>query len=188
MDKIYKITSPNGKLYIGRTKHFDARMNEHKCNALTKQLPNSLYRAIRKYGWDNMKREIICEIESSKAEVLEEEMIKLNDSVRRGYNDTYNGHGGGDMWVGRRDTDKYMDYVEKQRIERIGENNGMFGKTHTVEAKQLQKEKAKGRFSLPWFIDRNGEDDGTRMYNERCEKLRNRKLNTDSKGRFTKKG
>ena len=103
MDVIYKISSPKGKVYIGRTNNFDGRMAEHKCSALTKKANNSLYKAIRKYGWDNMIKEIICEVETEKAQKLEEELIKAYDSVRNGYNDTYVG-GGGDIWDGRRDT------------------------------------------------------------------------------------
>jgi predicted GIY-YIG superfamily endonuclease len=33
MDVIYKITSPNKKVYIGRTKNFDERMEAHRYNA-----------------------------------------------------------------------------------------------------------------------------------------------------------
>lgn len=185
MDIIYKITSPTNKVYIGRTSDFNRRMIEHKASA-SKNCKNTLYKAIRKYGWDNFTKEIICEVEPNIAQKLEEEMIKLNDSVRKGYNDTYNG-GGGDYWDGKRDTIEYMEYVEKMRQRSLGTKNGMFGKEHSEEAKQLQKEKAKGRFSLEWFKERNGDDIGTQMYNERCQQLKNRNLNTDSKGRFIKK-
>jgi hypothetical protein len=67
-----------------------------------------------------------------------------------------------------------------------GELNGMYGKSHSEEAKQKQKEKAKGRFSLEWYIDRNGSEEGTRLYEERRTWLKNRNLKKDSKGRFIK--
>ena len=63
----------------------------------------------------------------------------------------------------------------------------MFGKTDSDEAKALQKQKAKGRFSLEWYKERNGDSEGIRLYEERCYKLKHRNLQKDSKGRFIKK-
>jgi group I intron endonuclease len=185
MDVIYKISSPNGKVYIGRTNNFDGRMAEHKCNALTKKAKNSLYKAIRRYGWDNMIKEILIEIEPSQSQKIEEEFILAYDSVKRGYNDTYCG-GGGDVWKGRYDTDEYMQFVEKQRQDRIGEKNGMYGKMHSNEAKDKLKEKAKGRFTLDWYKQKNGDVEGERLYEERRVWLKNRNLKKDENGRFLK--
>lgn len=185
MDVIYKISSPNGKVYIGRTNDFDGRMYQHKHCALVKNYKNSLYKAIRKYGWDDMVKEIICEVEPNMAQKLEEELILAHNSVCGGYNDSYKG-GGGDNWEGRRDTDEYMQFVEKQRQDRLGDNNGMFGKTHSDDTKQKQKEKAKGRYSLEWFKDRYG-DEGEAKYEERRMWLKNRNLKKDENGRFIKK-
>ena len=114
MDIIYKIVSPKNKVYIGRTNDFNNRMTQHKHNALTKKLNNSLYKAIRKYGWDNMSKQIICEVESDKACKLEEELISAHNSVKGGYNDSYLGKGG-DVWAGRRDTNEYMEWIEKMK-------------------------------------------------------------------------
>jgi hypothetical protein len=185
MDVIYKITSPIEKVYIGRTNDFNGRMYQHKHCALTKKLKNSLYKAIRKYGWDNMIKEIICEVEPSQAQKIEEEFIKMYNSVKKGYNDTYLG-AGGDVWEGRRDSDEYMVWIEKMKIVNGGKNNGMFGKTHKNSSTDTMKEKAKGRFTLEWFIDRNGKEEGERLYEERREWLRNRNLKKDSNGRFIK--
>lgn len=186
---IYIIKSPKGKVYIGRTVDFNRRMIEHKHaseKVYNTKHDYALYRAIRKYGWDNFEKRILFETDDeNQLRKLEEEFILSYDAVKSGYNNIYGSDGG----------DVYKNHPERlARMKRInselsmGERNPMYGKTHTNESKRLQKEKAKGRFSLPWFIDRNGLDDGTRMYNERCEKLRNRKLKTDSKGRFIKKG
>jgi group I intron endonuclease len=187
MDVIYKISSPNGKVYIGRTNNFDGRMAEHKCSALTKKANNSLYRAIRKYGWDNMTKEIICEVETENAQKLEEELIKAHNSVKKGYNDTYVG-GGGDIWQGRRDTAEYMEWVEKMRVITSGTNNGMYGKSHKETTTNLMKEKAKGRFTLEWYIERNGDEEGKRLYEERRLWLKSRNLKKDENGRFIKGG
>lgn len=185
MDVIYKISSPKGKVYIGRTNNFDGRMAEHKCNALTKKSKNSLYKAIRKYGWDNMIKEIICEIDAENAQKVEEEFILAYDSVKRGYNDTYNG-GGGSRWEGRYDTKEYTEFIEKMKIINKGKNNGMYGKSHKKSTTEIMKEKAKGRYSLEWFKERNGEEEGLRLYEERRMWLKNRNLKKDENGRFVK--
>jgi group I intron endonuclease len=185
MDIIYKISSPKGKVYIGRTNNFDGRMIEHKCSALTKKSKNSIYKAIRKYGWDNMTKEIICEVEASQAQRVEEEFILAYDSVKKGYNDTYTG-GGGDPWVGRRDTKEYMEWIAHMKSVTSGENNGMYGKTHRVDTLDKLKAKAKGRFTLEWYKDRNGDVDGERLYEERRVWLKNRNLKKDENGRFIK--
>ena len=186
MDIIYKIQSPIGKVYIGRTGDFERRMNEHKHCAYTKKLSNTIYKAIRKHGWDNMTKEVICEIESEKAQKIEEELILAHNSVRKGYNDTYIG-AGGDTWKDRRDTTEYMEWIQKMKELTKGDKNGMYGKKHSKSAIQKQKEKAKGRFSLPWYIDRNGKEEGTRLYEERRVWLKNRHLPKDENGKFLKK-
>lgn len=186
MDLIYKITSPIEKVYIGRTNDFNDRMAQHKHCAFTKKLKNSLYKAIRKYGWDNMKKEIICEVETEKAKRLEEELILAYNSVKTGYNDTYKGEGG-DNWYGRRDTNEYMEFCEKMSKLSFGENNSMYGKKHSDESKQKQKEKAKGRYSLDWFKDKYGLIDGEIKYEERKSWLKSRNLKKDSLGKFISK-
>ena len=186
MDIIYKLTSPTNKVYIGRTNDFNRRMIEHKKSAFTDKLPNTLYKAIRKYGWDNFQKEIICEIEPSQSQKLEEEFILAHNSVKGGYNDTYIGQGG-DIWKDRRDTEEYMNWIHKMKELTKGDKNGMYGKTHSDGAKLKQKEKAKGRFSLEWYIDRNGKEVGTQMYEDRCYFLKNRNLAKDENGKFLKK-
>lgn len=185
---IYKITSPSGKFYIGRTKNFKGRMNEHRISATVHDSQFRIHKAIRKYGWKAMKREIIAEvIGTDEAIYLESKLIEKYDTVNSGYNMTYNGSNGGSVWEGRYDSLEYLEFVDKMKKINKGENNGMFGKTHTESAKQKQKEKAKGRYSLPWFQERYGIDEGTRKYEERCLWLKNRKMPKGDDGKFIKK-
>lgn len=62
---IYKITNlVNNKIYIGQTINYDERVRHHKQIAFrenSKERDKPLYRAIRKYGVDNFKFEIIDE-------------------------------------------------------------------------------------------------------------------------------
>ena len=75
-----------------------------------------------------------------------------------------------------------MEFIEKMKL--INNLNRMHGKSHSNTTKKLQKQKAKGRYSLQWFKDRYGEIDGEVKYNERCIWLKSRNLKKDSNGRF----
>lgn len=184
MNVIYKISSPSGKCYIGRTDNFDRRMAQHKHNAFTKKLKFALYNAIRKYGWDNMKREIICEVDDVNAQKIEEELIIANNTVKKGYNSTYSG-GGGNLWKGLYDTDEYIQFCQK--MKKINSANHMHNKYHSETSKQLMRQKSEGRFTLDWFINKYGKEDGTVKYEERRTFLKNRSLKKDKLGRFIKK-
>ena len=56
--------------------------------------------------------------------------------------------------------------LEKYK-QRIGDKNGFYNKHHSEETMKHLKEKAKGRYSLEWFIHRHGEIEGTIKYEER---------------------
>ena len=56
---IYKITNPNGKIYIGQSTNYRKRMNIYK-KILCPNQPK-LYYSLNKYGWDNHTHEIIEE-------------------------------------------------------------------------------------------------------------------------------
>ena len=96
---IYKITFPNGKMYIGlTTQKFRNRMNGHKRDALRK-VNKPLYSAMNKCGFDNLKWEII-DTAKNKEELVEKEIfwIKrwntyINSENSMGYNLTLGGEG-----------------------------------------------------------------------------------------------
>lgn len=90
---VYKHTCPNNKVYVGitsnlnqRFRHRDYRNNKH------------FYDAIQKYGWDNIKHEILyTDLTKEEAEVKEIELIakyKSNDP-KFGYNIRTGGSRGG---------------------------------------------------------------------------------------------
>ena len=79
---IYRHILPDGKSYIGLTKDTKSRWKK----SLYKKCPK-FYKAILKYGWDNIKHEILYATEDDcKARGLEKEMIKKYDSIKKGYN------------------------------------------------------------------------------------------------------
>jgi group I intron endonuclease len=63
---IYKITSPNGKVYIGQSKDLHRREGDYKRYSKKSCRQVKLLASIHKYGWDNHLFEIIeeCSIET----------------------------------------------------------------------------------------------------------------------------
>jgi hypothetical protein len=53
----------------------------------------------------------------------------------------------------------------------------MHGKKHSDEAKEKQRDRAVGRYTLEWFVDKYGVESGTLKYKERNDKLANRNIN-----------
>ena len=187
---IYLFEFPNGKFYVGRTDDYEGRLASHKYQS-TKKKRHQLYWAIRKYGWDSIKKNIIDKASSLEELIaLEYANIVKYDSIRNGYNLTENTKIGGDNWQGRRDSEEYEEFLIHMRELRLGEGNGMYGKNHSEDTKTILKQKAKGRFSRDWFIERYGEVEGLERYNERCVALKNRdytKLKDPATGAFKKK-
>lgn len=60
---IYKITNPNGAIYIGSTKNINRRKQDYKYLRCVKQI--KIFRSLKKYGFENHKFEIIttCNLE-----------------------------------------------------------------------------------------------------------------------------
>ncbi len=183
---IYKIDGPTGKSYVGRTVNFEKRMYTHRSSAKRGKL-GPLYAGIRKHGWDAFTKQIIAEVEGEQAAyALELIYINQYNTINEGYNQSTHTEGGGDNWEGRRDTIEYVNHCEHMRQLNLNGQNPTRGKRHTEEAKAKQKLAAKGRFSLPWFIDRHGEQEGQAKYDQRNQALRARKLAKGSGGRFAK--
>jgi group I intron endonuclease len=91
MGVIYKLTHISGKSYIGYTKHFEIRMNQHK-NCKNGQM---ISRAIQKYGWAEFNQEVIFESDDETYLLKECESfyIKKFDTKNNGYNMTDGGDG-----------------------------------------------------------------------------------------------
>lgn len=103
---IYKLTCTiTGKVYIGKTIDINRRMAQH--SKITSKYSHHLANAIKKYGIDNFKEEIIFEVEAEDRAVLnttlsnaEKSYIEQYDSYRNGYNSTIGGEGtGGFHWL-----------------------------------------------------------------------------------------
>ena len=97
MGYIYKITNiVNGKIYIGKTiRKAEERWRGHLYQAFGKSQDRDSYvhRAMRKYGKENFKYEIIQEASNFLLNDLERYWIQKYDAVNNGYNMTLGGDG-----------------------------------------------------------------------------------------------
>ncbi len=105
--EIYKIVNiENNKIYIGKTKKyykdlkfgFENRFKNHIASAFSKSKRNDcpkLYNAIRKYGKDKFKVELLCECSMDEIDNKEIKYISEYDSINdeKGYNISLGGGG-----------------------------------------------------------------------------------------------
>lgn len=96
---IYKYTSPSGKSYIGQTIHEEIRKGQHIQAAKDKNTQHPFYKAVQKYGWDNISYEVLVRFECGNKSTLTKILdhfeifyISKYNSYKRGYNQTPGGH------------------------------------------------------------------------------------------------
>lgn len=156
---VYRLTAPNGKVYIGIT----SRKPEYRWNHGKGYYQNKhLYAAILKYGWDNFKHEVIANnLTKETACLLERELIRLHKSNdhKFGYNNSEGGeqpnkgHKASKEEIERRVAaikSKPMSEKGRQNISRAkkGKTNGLKGK----------KGKNNGKAGLVYQIDRESDE------------------------------
>lgn len=152
---VYRHTAPNGKVYIGVTsqkphKRWDYghgyRSNKHFWNA------------IQKYGWSNMKHDVLFEgLSRREAACVEIELIALYRSYDRRFG--YNIALGGSLNTCSEETriklsnshkGKELSEEQRRKISEAvsGEKHPFFGKHHTLETRTRLSEAQKG--NKPW--------------------------------------
>ena len=156
---IYKaVNQVNGKVYIGFDSNWPNRVNIHRSSS--KKQDYKFYRAIRKYGWDNFKWDIIYQSKDKEhtLKVMEKYFIEQYDSFNNGYNSTLGGDGTLGLILSEESRKKISEGNKvskpqtqehiKNRIESLKKNpnafKGMLGKKHTDEYKQKMSESLKG--------------------------------------------
>lgn len=122
---IYKITSPNGKVYIGQTVNLQSRFNSYKRadERLAKQ--RKIYTSIKKYSWDNHMFEVLYCCNSASLNEKERHYQELFDSVENGLNCRYTEVMGKSGHLSE-ETKKLLSDTMKGR--HVGADNPMFGK------------------------------------------------------------
>lgn len=157
---IYKLIFPNDKIFIGQTiQEFNIRMNQYKIDAYNESNKNKKYnrlisKKIRQYGWNNIKKEIICTVSEEFVDEAERYFIKRHNSLvvnGQGYNiedggnknkhhseetkkKLSNANGGkNSYWFGKQHTKEYRIFMKKMQL---GKNNSFYGKHHTETVKE----------------------------------------------------
>lgn len=77
---IYKITNPEGKIYIGQSSNINKRWKTYKRLEDVKTQPK-LYESLKKYGWDNHQWEIIEECNVNKNNREEYYILLYNSHI-----------------------------------------------------------------------------------------------------------
>lgn len=140
---IYKITSPSGKLYIGKTVDFDSRITNYR--NLNCHQQKAIYASILKYGWENHTVEILEESNPDKLNELEVKYIREYNSFKRDNPLGLNLTRGGEGSLGRKDTDE----VKKKRA------NKHIGTKRSSEARRLMSDKKKGKVPFASTLPRS---------------------------------
>ena len=131
MYSVYKHTCPNGKVYIGITSKSPKERWGHRYK-------NNIHftRAINKYGWENIKHEILYTgMTKEEAEQKEIELIAMHKSNQQEYG--YNIAKGGHSNSGYRHSDE-----TKMKIR-----NSLKGEKHTLERRMNQSKAQKKLWS-----------------------------------------
>lgn len=139
---IYKITSPSGRYYVGKTIDFRTRMATYKNLKGVGQ--NIIHASIIKYGWENHIVEILEEAPPEKLNELEIKYIKELNSFSRDNPMGLNLTRGGDGALGRKDSEE----TKKKRAEKH------IGSKRSEETKKLMSEKKKGKIPLASTLPR----------------------------------
>lgn len=128
---IYRHISPSGKVYIGITSKRNPS-NRWGRNGYNYRSSVLFYKAIQKYGWDNIKHEILfTNLSEDRVKSLEVNLIRHYKNLRLSYNITEGGQG----TVGLRKTER-----EKKNLRRLHT-----GKKLSEETKKKMSESRKGR-------------------------------------------
>lgn len=178
---VYMHICPNNKKYIGITckkpKYRWGNGKGYKNN-------DHFYKAIQKYGWENIKHIILFEeLTKEEAEQKEIEFIAKYNTTNReyGYNNENGGHYVGK--VSKRSKSKISKSVkelwknEEYRKKQTLKNPRMLGKHHSEETKQKMREKALGRKISPEQKEKLRQSHlGKKITDEQKEKQRQKML------------
>jgi len=111
---IYKAEFPNGKVYIGKTKNFKNRKYQHKWNSERNHDKHIIvYKSIRKYGFDNIKWEILYECKTN------EELSKKEIEYIKKYNSTCHKFGYNMVCGDKEEFSKRENFDKEYQVEII---------------------------------------------------------------------
>ncbi len=131
---IYKLTSPNGKVYIGQTINKKQRKRHYSSGDFKQQI--KLLNSVKCYNWNpadtyEIIEECLCGPEKENLNNREKYWIEYYDSFKNGLNCNYGGHGN----LGHKHSDESRLKMSKSKI----------GVKHTEERNNKKSEYTKGR-------------------------------------------
>ena len=133
---VYKLTAPNGKVYIGITSR-DPKIRWNSGNGY--KYNKHFYDAIQKYGWKNIKKDVLYSgISQEEAYRLEIELISKYRSNDREFG--YNKSSGGESSVRGLHWHQSKETIEK-RVQKLR------GRKRTQEQRKKLSESHKGQVS-----------------------------------------
>ena len=141
---VYKHTAPNGKCYIGIT----SRKPEYRWNnGKGYKQNNHFYNAIQKYGWDNIKHEILYSgLDEETACALEASLVFIlnSNNPKHGYNNCFGG-GKGSLGAHWTQTEEHRKKISEALSGRTGIKSSNYGKTYSEEWRKHISESKRGK-------------------------------------------
>lgn len=137
---VYKHTCPNGKVYIGITSRNPL---ERWKNGNGYRNNTHFFNSILKYGWDNIKHEILCDgLTREDACNAEMRLIEKYESYNptKGYNNTLGGE------HGKFSEESKRKMSESHKALQAGENHPLYGRKFSEESRKKMSDSAKRRF------------------------------------------
>jgi len=158
---IYKITSPNNRIYIGQSRNIKKRFYTYKAIKCFEQ--TKLFASLKKYGSETHKFEVIHELPNDiSQDILNNYEIfywqqhidcgykmlnlrepgsngKLSDETKKKISKSLLGKVAG--FLGKKHSEESKKIMSEKRK---GENNNRFGKKHSEETKKKMSESTKG--------------------------------------------
>jgi len=132
---IYKLVSPNSKIYIGQSTNINIRFSQYKHNKCKGQ--PKLYFALKKYGWNNFTKEILEYVDIKKSDDSERFWISYFNTVVKGLNCEFGGR------INKMHCEKTKNKMRNSHVgkkisteTKLKIGNAMRGKKHSVETKQ----------------------------------------------------
>lgn len=184
---VYIHTFPNEKVYIGITKNKPCQRWSNGNGYKTQQL---MARAIEKYGWDNVKHEILFKnLSKEEAQKKEIELIAQYKSTDRayGYNFDYGGNLRGPVSeetkakLSQFNLGKVMSPEVRAKISQTtkGKAAYWYGRRHTEKTKKLISENRKGKGGqVPFTEERKEKIRQTQMGNQNAPQKTTRCIET----------
>lgn len=168
--------------YIGYDSNWPARKTKHLYDYLNKKSPSykcHFYKALRKYGIENFRWEILYQSWDKNycLNKMEPYFIKEYNTFNEGYNMTGGGEGtlGKKSWLGKKHSEK-----TKEKIK-----NSLIGKIRTKEHCRNLSKSLKGIKKVKWSLEQKQHlsllKKGKKPY-EMTEKIRNKISKSNSMG------